>query len=59
MTALDALATAAALALPGRAYMAGAHTIRVWRTARRRRARGAWRMIGALRPLAALNNREV
>lgn len=54
MTALAALTLAAALALPGVALGAALHAWRIARHARRRRARGAWRQVVALGPLAAL-----
>ena len=48
----DALVVAAALLLPGTAFIAGRVAFTTWRTTRRRRARGAWRVINQLRPLA-------
>lgn len=50
---MTALALAAAIALPGVAYMAGATALRTWRQTRR----GAYRMI-QLRPGDRLANGE-
>lgn len=58
MTPLDALTLAAVVALSGCAYMYAAHTVRVWRAARRRRARGAWRQITALAPAGRVGRVE-
>ncbi len=57
MTAHDALVVAAAVLLPGVAYMAGTTALRTWRRGRRRALMGYVPMV-RLQPYSRLFNEE-